>query len=109
MNAKHSLSMSRLALLLAGAVLCAPAVRAQEAWHDSRNVAGLATDETNSKEAEACLFGKFTSGDFRTWSEGKTLWTAGAAAQAVTQFKDLVLTGSFGFTQEFGTQMMGSM
>ena len=109
MNAKHSLSTSRLALLLAGAVLCAPALRAQEAWHDSRNVAGLATDETNSKEAEACLFGKFTSGDFRTWSEGKTLWTAGAAAQAVTQFKDLVLTGSFGFTQEFGTQMMGSM
>ena len=109
MNAKHSLYTSRLVLLLAGAVLCVPALRAQDAWDGSRNVAGLATDEPDSKEAEACIFGKFTSGDFRTWSEGKTLWTAGAAAHAQTQLKDLVMTGSFGFMQEEGTQMMGSM
>ena len=110
MNAKHSLSTSRLVLLLAGAVLCAPALRGQEnAWHESRNVAGLATDEARGKQAEAILFGKFTGGDFRTWSQGKTLWTAGVAAQAQTQLKDLVMVGSFGFTQEEGSQMMGSM
>ena len=110
MNAKHSLSMSsRLALLLAGAVLCAPALHGQEAWHGSRNVAGLATDEAGGKQAEASLFGKFTSGDFRSWSEGKTVWTAGAAAKAETQLQDFVMVGSFGFTQEEGSQMMGSM
>jgi len=109
MNAKHSLSMSRLALLLAGAVLCAPALRGQEAWHGSRNVAGLASPNAGEKKAEARLFGRFTSGDFRTWSEGKTLWTVGADAQAEIQLQDLVMVGSFGFTQEEGTQMMGSM
>ena len=109
MNAKHNLSISRLGLLLLGVVLCAQPLPGQEFWHEGRNVAGLVSAYTSGKSAEATLFGQFTSGGFRTLSEGKTLWSAGAAAQAETHFQDLVLVGNFGFTQEFGSQMMGSM
>ena len=109
MNAKHSLSMSRAFLLFAGAVLCAQPLAGQESWSQSRNVAGLASAETSGKTAEAALFGSFSSGDFRTLSQGKTVWTAGAAAKAETHFKDLVLVGNFGFEQEEGSEMMGSM
>ena len=110
MNAKHSLSMSRARiLLLVGAVLCAQPLRGQQAWSEGRNVAGLASDDASGKKAEATLFGRFTSGDFRTLSQGKTVWTAGAAAKAETHFKDLVLVGNFGFAQEEGSEMMGSM
>lgn len=109
MKAKHSLSMSRAAVLLLGAVLCAQPLAGQEFWHEGRNVAGLSGSQPLGKQAEATLFGKFASGGFRTLSEGKTLWSVGASAQAETHFKDLVLVGDFGFTQEFGSQMMGSM
>lgn len=110
MNAKHNLSMSRTGvLLLLGVVLSAQPLRGQDFWHEGRNVAGLASADASGKSAEAVLYGRFTSGGFRTLSEGKTLWNAGAAAQAETHFKDLVLVGNFGFEQEFGTEMMGSM
>lgn len=109
MNAKHSHSISRSILLLAGAVLCALPLSGQEFWHEGRNVAGLASAYVSGKSAEAMLFGKFTSGGFRTLSEGKTLWSAGAAAKAEAHFQDFVMVGNFGFTQEFGSEMMGSM
>ena len=100
MNAKHNLSMSRTGvLLLLGVVLSAQPLRGQDFWHEGRNVAGLASADASGKSAEAVLYGRFTSGGFRTLSEGKTLWNAGAAAQAETDFKDLVLVGNFGFEQ----------
>lgn len=109
MNAKHSLCMSKRLLLILGAVLCAQSLQGQDAWHEGRNVAGLAGAEASEKPSQATLFGKFTSGDFRNWSQGKTLWSAGATASSEIQLKDMVMVGSFGFTQEYGTQMMGSM
>lgn len=111
MKAKHSYSMSKAwkSLLLAGAVFSALPLNGQDAWREGRNVAGLASEEASGKQAEATLGGEFTSGEFRTRSEAKTLWSIQAAAQAETHFKDLVLVGNFGFRQEFGSQMMGSM
>lgn len=112
MNAKHSHSIKSKAwksLLVTGAVFCALPLSGQDAWREGRNVAGLASEEASLKQAEATLGGDFTSGEFRTPSEAKTLWGIQAAAQAETHFKDLVLVGNFGFRQEFGSQMMGSM
>ena len=112
MNADHSHSIKSKAwkgLLVAGAVFCALPLSGQDTWREGRNVAGLASDDTSGKEAEATLGGEFTSGGFRTLSEAKTLWSVQAAARAETHFKDLVLVGNFGFRQEFGSQMMGSM
>lgn len=109
MNVKHSLSISRAVLLLAGAVFCAQPLAGQDFWHEGRNVAGLATTWATGKSAQAQLFGEFTSGGFRTLSEGKTLWSTGARAQAETHLGHLVMTGNFGFRQEFGNEMTGSM
>ena len=109
MNAKHNLSMNRLGLFLVGVVLCAQPLQGQEFWHLGSNVAGLADAYASGKQAQATLFGEFTSGGFRTLSEGNTLWSMGAAAQAETHFRDLVMVGNFGFRQDFGSQMMGSM
>lgn len=109
MNAKHNLSMSRTLLLLAGVVLSAHSLWAQSLWEEGRNISGLATNDASGKKAEAILTGRFSSGDFRTLSEGKTLWSAGASAHACTQLKDMVMTGRFGFEHQEGSEMMGSM
>ena len=74
-------------LLVAGALLCARAAFAQEAR----------------------LTGSFTSGGFRGPSEAETLWSAGAFAGGSKEWPDLILRGHFGFTQEYGTAMCGSM
>ena len=109
MNAKHNHSMSRLVLLTVGVVLSAQVLGAQSLWEEGHNIAGLATKEASGKKAHAALTGRFTSGGFRTLSEGKTLWSVGAEAEAQTQLKDLLLAGNFGFEQQEGTEMMGSM
>ena len=107
MNAKYSLSMSRLALLLAGAVLCALPLRAQEPWREGQNIAGLAFYD--STYVQARVGGGFTSGGYRLPSEASQLWTAGAGAQAERHFRDMVFTGSFSFELQHGKDMMGSM
>lgn len=95
-------------LLLLGALFCAQWLPAQN-WEQGRNIAGVAAGDDTGHEATAEIFGKYTSGDFRSPSQGKTLWTAGATAQAESRFKDLYLSGNFGFELVEGSQMMGSM
>jgi len=110
MSAKRSLSMSRSILLILGAALCAQPLLGQEAWREGRNVAGVAvTAPETGQEAEAELSGTFTSGDFRSPSMGKTVWSTGVSAQSESRFKNLYLSGNFGFELETGYGMMGSM
>lgn len=107
MKAKYSLSMSRLALLLAGAVLCAPSLGAQELWREGRNIAGLAFYD--GTQAEARLGGTYTSGGLRLPSEAAQLWRGTAEAEAETHYKDLIFVGAFSFDVQHGNGMMGSM
>lgn len=108
MNTVRSLCTSKFLVLL-GLVLCAQPAPAQKIWEEGRNIAGVAAGDDTGHEATAEIFGKYTSGDFRSPSQGKTLWTAGATAQAESRFKDLYLSGNFGFELVEGSQMMGSM
>lgn len=108
MNARHSRCTIKL-FVLVGAVLCAHPAPAQNVWEEGRNVAGVAADGWTGREAEAQLSGAYTSGKFHSPSMGKDVWTAGAAAQARSGFKDLYLQGNFGFELMRGSQMMGSM
>lgn len=88
MNAKRSHSTLRgIVLLLAGALLSVP-LHAQ---------------------GDAQVYGKFTSGEFRTPSEGSQLWTAGAKASAETLKRGFSFNGHFGFEFTYGDKMMGSM
>lgn len=107
MKAKYSLSMSRLTLLLAGAVLCALPLSAQENWREGRNIAGLSL--YNNTYVQARVGGGFTSGGYRLPSEASHLWTAGTTAQAETHYKDMLFVGSFSFEVQHGNNMMGSM
>ena len=79
-------------LLLLGAAFCAPAF-GQDAWREGVNLAGAQVED----QADARLYGRFTSGDFRLLSEGSRLWSAGARAEAEVVKKGLVLVGNFGF------------
>lgn len=107
MNAKYSLFISRLVLLLAGAVLCARPLSAQQVWREGHNICGLALyDDT---QVEARLGGIFTSGGYRLPSEAEQLWQATAEAEAETHYKDLLFVGSFSFNTQHGKGMMGSM
>lgn len=87
MNAIRSHCTNRILFLVVGALLCARAAFAQEAR----------------------LTGSFTSGGFRGPSEAETLWSVGAFAGGEKEWPDLILRGHFGFTQEYGTAMCGSM
>lgn len=91
-------------LLLLGAAFCAPAF-GQDAWREGVNLAGAQVED----QADARLYGRFTSGDFRLLSEGSRLWSAGARAEAEVVKKGLVLVGNFGFEMVYGNNMMGSM
>ena len=107
MNARHSHFTSSLLVILG--VVCAQTSFAQGGWGEGINIAGEAANTGLGHEAEASIGGKFTSGDFRSPSMGKTLWSAQAEAAAVSAFEDLYLSGAFGFDLTYGTQMMGSM
>ena len=107
MNALYSPSMSRKLLLLAGAVLCALPLNAQDAWREGRNISGMAFYEGNHKEAK--VGSSFTSGGFRLPSEASALWQAGAEARAESHYKDLLFVGAFSFDVQHGKEMMGSM
>lgn len=109
MNAKHRPCMKTKLFLMLGALFCAQLVPAQESWREGRNVAGVAQGDETGHTAQAGLFGKYTSGGFRAPSMGKSLITAGVAAQSESRFKNLYLTGNFGFELVHGSQMMGSM
>ena len=110
MNARHSHYTSRTLLVALSAVLlCAQAALAQGHWGEGVNIAGEAANAGLGHEAEASIGGKFTSGNFRSPSMGKTLWSAQADAAAVSSFEDLYLSGTFGFDLSYGTGMMGSM
>lgn len=87
MNVIRSHCTNRILFLVVGALLCARAAFAQEAR----------------------LTGSFTSGGFRGPSEAETLWSVGAFAGGEKEWPDLILRGHFGFTQEYGTAMCGSM
>lgn len=109
MNAKPRHSMSRLKGLLAillGLVFCAR-LSAQELWREGGNVSGMAL--TGENEADAGLYGRYTSGGFKDPSEGARLWSTGAEAQAESHFKDLFLAGHFSFGVVSGKDMYGSM
>ena len=110
MNARHNHFTSRTLLVASlSVVLCAQAAYAQNLWEEGRNIAGTAQGAGTGQEADAYIGGKFTSGEFRSPSMGKTVWNAVAHAQAVSAYDDLYLTGDFGFDLAYGTQMMGSM
>ena len=110
MNAKHNPCMrSSRRLLLLGALFCAQLLPAQDLWRGGRNVAGVAQGPETGHFAGAALFGKFTSGEFRSPSHGKTLFATGVAAESESRFQNLYLAGNFGFELDYGTQMMGSM
>lgn len=51
MNAKYSLFTSRLVLLLAGAVLCARPLSAQQVWREGHNICGLSLYDDTQVEA----------------------------------------------------------
>ena len=99
--------MSRRLLLLAGAVLCALPLSAQEVWREGRNIAGLTFYD--GTEAEAKVGGAYTSGGFRLPSDAASLWQAGVDAQAETHYKDLVFVGTLSFDVQHGREMLGSM
>lgn len=120
MKATHSLSTSRTLFLL-GAVLFAQCLRAQEVyswepWLSSRNQAGLVASSAPRHitsgsfiDAEAQLYGGFTSGDFRSLSDAKLSWNTGATASAQAYFPDMLLLGDFSFDLMGGDNMQGSM
>ena len=107
MKAKHSLSMSKGLLLMCLGLVFGARAAAQDLWREGPNVSGLSFYTESS--AQASLYGKYTSGELKDPSEARELWIAGAAAQAETHFKDLVLTGQFSFEQASAQDMMGSM
>lgn len=107
MKAKYSPFTSRLALLLAGAVLGALPLNAQEPWREGRNIAGLSLYDANTLEAR--VGGRFTSGEYRLPSEAAQLWQAGTNAQAESHFKDMLFVGAFSFEVQHAKDMMGSM
>lgn len=109
MNARHSHFTSSALLVVLGVCLCAQASFAQSHWADGINIAGEAVHQELGHDAEASVGGTFTSGNFRSPSMGKTLWSAQAEAAAVSAFEDIYLSGVFGFDLTYGTQMMGSM
>ena len=96
-------------LVLLGVIVCAQSMQAQNLWEEGRNIAGEAVGTPLGQEAGAFIGGQFTSGEFRSPSMGKTLWSAQTKAQAVSAYQDLYLKGNFGFDLTYGTQMMGSM
>ena len=108
MNARHNHFTSRLLVSL-GVVLCAQTAFAQNPWAEGINIAGEAVGTAIGHEADASIGGKFTSGNFRSPSMGKTLWSAEAQAEAIASYEDLYLAGVFGFDLTYGTEMMGSM
>ena len=108
MNAARNHFTSKLLVTL-GALVCAQSIWAQSLWELGSNVAGEALGVEIGQQAEASIGGEFTSGEFRTPSMGKTLWSAKAQAEAVSAYQDLYLKGNFGFELTYGTQMMGSM
>lgn len=111
MNVKANPSMSRKVLLLTlGLALCVQPVFSQSPWRQGRNIAGVACSSSDEgQEASAEIGAKYTSGNFRSPSQGKTLLTGEAKAEGEARYKDLLLQGNFGFTLVRGTEMMGSM
>lgn len=110
MNAKHNPSTGKWLLTLLGLVLFAQLSPAQEAWRDGRNIAGAAREApATGQTANALIGAKFTSGSFRSPSDGSTLWTGLAKASAESRYEDLFLTGNFGFELTQGSEMTGSM
>jgi hypothetical protein len=102
--------MSRLLkclLLLVPGLAFSTALSAQQLWREGGNASGLAL--SGQDQAEARLYGRYTSGGFKTPSEGASLWGTGAAAAAESHFKDLVLAGRFSFDLVSGKDMYGSM
>ncbi|MBR4734648.1 MAG: hypothetical protein IK052_01015 [Bacteroidales bacterium] len=97
------------AMVILGALLCALPLSAQSLWEEGRNIAGEAAGADIGHNADAHIGGKFTSGDFRSPSMGKTLWTGEVKTEAVSSYQDLYLKGDFGFELVHGTEMMGSM
>ena len=81
MNAARNHFTSKLLVTL-GVLVCAQSIWAQSLWELGSNVAGEALGVEIGKEAEASIGGEFTSGEFRTPSMGKTLWSAKAQAEA---------------------------
>ena len=110
MNEKHNPFTGKWLLTLLGLVLLAQLSPAQEAWRDGRNIAGAAREApATGQNANAVIGTQFTSGGFRSPSDGSTLWTGLAKASAESRYEDLFLTGNFGFELTRGSGMMGSM
>ena len=110
MNAKRRLSMSRflrILLLLAAGLAFGATLSAQQLWREGGSASGLAL--SGEDQAEARLYGRYTSGGFKAPSEGASLWGTGADAAAESHFKDLVLAGRFSFDLVSGKDMYGSM
>jgi len=120
MNVKCSLSIIR-ALALMGAALIPQLLQAQEvydweAWRAGRNPAGLVASSAprhitqgHFTDAQALLYGSYTSGSFHSLSQADELWGVGASASAQSYYPNLLLLGHFSFDQETGNNMMGSM
>lgn len=101
---------TRKLLLTLGVIVCAQAgALAQTLWEEGRNIAGEAAGAGLGHSADASIGAKYTSGNFRSPSMGKTLITGAAEAAAVSSFEDIYLKGNFGFELVRGTDMMGSM
>ncbi|HIZ86525.1 MAG TPA: hypothetical protein IAC04_08545 [Candidatus Coprenecus stercoravium] len=76
-------------------------------WNAGSNVAGVRQDSVTVSYAE--LSGMYAGGGFHDYSDGGSLWGAGARAMSITHLERISLTGSFYFGHSSGYGMCGSM
>lgn len=76
-------------------------------WNDGFNAAGIRQDTVSL--SDACLYGRWESGDFRYFGQGSGQWTAGAAARTMMHLDRYSMIGSFSFDDTESYDACGSM
>lgn len=76
-------------------------------WNTGRNVTGIRQDTVSASYAE--IAGRYSAGDFHGYSEGRSVWGAGAGASTITHLARVSFTGSLSFVHSSGYDVCGSM
>ncbi len=79
----------------------------RDLWGQGRNVTSILRDSVTVSYAELYYGGE--QGEFRDFSDGSSLWSAGAETKSVTHLDNLSMIGSFSYDHSHGADMCGSM
>lgn len=79
----------------------------RELWSVSSNVTGILRDSVNISYAELYFDGE--QGDFRSFSDASSMWSAGAKAETITHHDRVSMIGAFSYDHSEGEEMSGSM